>query len=145
MVTVTSENGKLVLKDIVPITNETAEKLEAVIKTNKKAVASAMKDLGIDHWIETKGEQRFTIVSRKYTNDSGLDMMEEVKSLRFAHNRFVDLLLYSMKIQEPAPEQANDAPEETDEEAEKFLDYALVCKLQELVSSCSAIIIAIPK
>lgn len=144
MVTATSEKGKLVLKDIIPIPNETAEKLEAVIKTNKKAVASAMKDLGIDHWIETKGEQRFTIVSRKYTNDSGLDVMEEVKSLRLVHHRFVDMLS-GMEFQKPLPEETNDVPEETDEEAEKFLDYALVCKLQELVSSCSAIIIAIPK
>ena len=70
--------------------------------------------------------------------------MEEIKSLRLTHHRFVEMLS-GMEPQKPAPEQANDAPEETDKEDEKFLDYALACKLQELVNSCSAIIIAIPK
>lgn len=157
MVNVTTKDGKVLLKDIVPCPEETAHKLEAVIKTNKKSVESAMKNLNINHWVERKEINRpdetgktqhetkfFTVASKEYSADNEIDVMEEIKSLRLTHHRFIEMLC-GMGIQEPAPEQANDAPEETDEEAEKFLEYALVCKLQELVSSCSAIIIAIPK
>ena len=141
MVNVTTENGKIILKDIVPMPDETAEKLKAVIKTNQKAVKAAMKDLGIDHWIETNGDKKFTIVSKKYVNENELDVIDEIKALRLAHHRFVEMLS-GMTPQEPQPEE-NIGGE--DEEAEKFLSYALVCKLQELMNSCSAIIIAIPK
>lgn len=150
MVNVTTKDGKVLLKDIVPCPEETAHKLEAVIKTNKRSVESAMKDLHINHWVERKEINQqtrfFTVASKEYSANNEIDAMEEIKSLRLTHHRFIEMLCgMGMGIQQPAPEQANDAPEETDEEAEKFLDYALVCKLQELVNSCSAIIIAIPK
>ena len=144
MVNVTTKDGKIVISNILPMPNETADKMEATIKANKKLVSSMMKDLNIEHWIETKGDNRCTIVSRSYSSEGGIDPIEEIKSLRLIHQRFVESLC-GMEHQKPHPEETNDAPEETDEEAEKFLDYALVCKLQELVSSCSAIIIAIPK
>lgn len=151
MVTVKAENGKIVIINSIPIVDDVAEKIEAAIKTEKKVVASMMKDLNIDHWIEVKGypmditqsnspfiNKKMTVASRKFSNESEIDVIEEIKSLRATHQRFVEAIM-SMeckKEQEPQPEETADVPDK---------EYALVCKLQELVDSCGAIIIALPK
>ena len=145
MVTALSKDGKVVLQDIVPIPDGTAKMLEDVIKTNPKTVKSVLKDLSIDHWIETKGDKKFTSVSKKYTNDSGLDMSEEIKNLHLAHNRFVSMLAEMKQTDEKHQEPSPEAEDVTDNEEEEFLKYAFLCKLQEMIDSCAAIIIAIPK
>ena len=144
MVSAKAENGKIVITNSIPIVGDVAEKIEAVIKTEKKVVASMMRDLNINHWIETNGNEKMTVVSRKFSNESDIDVLEEIKSLRTTHQRFIEAIM-SMeckKEQISQPEENTDVP---DKEAEEFLNYALVCKLQELLNSCSAIIIAIPK
>lgn len=143
MVSAKAENGKIVITNSIPIVDDVAEKIEAVIKTEKKVVASMTKDLNINHWIETNDNEKMTVVSRKFSNESEIDVIEEIKSLRTTHQRFVEAIM-SME-----PEKSESQPEKTadsdDKEAEEFLNYALVCKLQELVDSCGAIIIALPK
>lgn len=141
MVSAKAENGKIVITNSIPIVDDVAEKIEAVIKTEKKVVASMTKDLNINHWIETNGNEKMTVVSRKFSNESEIDVIEEIKSLRTTHQRFIEAIM-SMEPQKHQPEETTEVH---DKEAEEFLSYALVCKLQELVDSCGAIIIALPK
>lgn len=144
MVSAKAENGKIVITNSILIVDDVAEKIEAVIKTEKKVVASMMRDLNINHWIETNGNEKMTVVSRKFSNESDIDVLEEIKSLRKTHQRFIEAIMSMECKTEPVsqPEENTNVP---DKEAEEFLSYALVCKLQELLNSCSAIIIAIPK
>lgn len=143
MVNCRTQDGKLVLSNIVPIVGDVAEQLEASLKANTNRVNAMSKDLRVDLWIETNSNgEKVTIAERKFSKENEIDVIEEVKSLRIAHQHFVEALMKMSTETQPAPEQTDDTP---DKEAEEFLNYALVCKLQELVDSCSAIIIALPK
>lgn len=144
MVNCRTQDGKIVLSNIIPIVDDVAEQLEAALKANKKQVNAMSKDLHIDLWIETsKNGEKTIIAERKFSKENEIDVIEEVKSLRITHQRFVEALMkMSTEPQKTLPEETTDVP---DKEAEEFLNYALVCKLQELIDSCSAIIIGIPK
>ena len=144
MVSVKTENGKIVITNSIPIVDDVAEKIEAVVKTEKKVVASIMKDLNIDHWIETNGNKKMTVASRKFSNESEIDVIEEIKSLRATQQRFVEALM-GMKCDKKQDSQPEETADVTDNEEEEFLKYAFLCKLQEMIDSCAAIIIAIPK
>ena len=144
MVSVKTENGKIVIINSIPIVDDVAEKIEAVVKTEKKVVASIMKDLNIDHWIETNDNKKMTVASRKFSNESEIDVIEEIKSLRATHQRFVEALM-GMKCDKKQDSQPEETADVTDKEEEEFLKYAFLCKLQEMIDSCAAIIIAIPK
>lgn len=145
MVTALSKDGKIILQDVVPVPDGTAKMLEDVIKANPKVVKATMKDLSIDHWIETKGDKKFTVVSKKYTNDSELDVLEEIKNLQLTHNRFVTALAGMKQNDEEHQKPLPEDEDVDDNEEEEFLKYAFICKLQEMIESCAAIIIAIPK
>jgi len=150
MVSVKTENGKIVIINSIPIVDDVAEKIEAVVKTEKKVIASSMKDLNIDHWIETNDNKKMTVASRKFSNESEIDVIEEIKSLRETHQRFVEALMRSynrmgMKCDKKQDSQPEETADVTDNEEEEFLKYAFLCKLQEMIDSCAAIIIAIPK
>lgn len=144
MVNCRTQDGKIVLSNIIPIVGDVAEQLEAALKANKNQVSAMSKDLHIDLWIEAgKNGEKTIIAERKFSKENEIDVIEEVKSLRIAHQRFVEAL---MKMStEPQEHQPEETAEVHDKEAEEFLSYALVCKLQELVDSCGAIIIALPK
>ena len=145
MVNCRTQDGNIVLSNIIPIVGDVAEQLEAALKANTNRVNVMSKDLHVDLWIETNGNgEKVTIAERKFSKENEIDVIEEIKSLRIAHQRFVEALMKMSTEPQPAPEQTDNVSED-DDEVEKFLNYALTCKLQELVNSCSAIIIALPK
>lgn len=137
------QNGKMILTSCIPISKNVAEKIKAVIKSEKKVVVSMLEDLHIDHWLETNGNETLSVASKKFSNKEEIDVLIEVDILQKNHQELIKTLA-SMELEKSMsqPEETTDVP---DKEAEEFLNYALVCKLQELIDSCSAIIIAIPK
>lgn len=144
MVNCRAQNGKIILSNSILIPDDVAKQIEATLRANSKRVNALSKDLNLDVWVETQNGRSATVAERKFSNESETDVIEEIKSLRTTHHRFIEAIM-SMeckKEQVSQPEENTDVP---DKEAEEFLNYALVCKLQELLNSCSAIIIAIPK
>ena len=136
MVEVTTNNGVCGLESSIVVDQTLVEVLKD--PQYKERINNLQKELKISHRIEEKDGKFISIAGCNAPSRFGA--IEACNKLEAQHQEFLDQL-----IQMRHEKNHDEAGTTDDEEEDKFLDYAMMCALRDILGEFGMIIVAIPK